>query len=404
MAYRKTRTRIRLPAPRVLAAGALVFVTLVSAWVWMPAASEPERQPSPAISLALPTGRMAMPGAAPSTQARPAKVVYRNSVLPGGVASAAELRVALARDPVAAAHYAGFNLAAARKVQVEHARMVHVSYRIGDKIYWTRKPVRLAPGETLLSDGEHLARGRCGNRIADQAQAPVFANEPAPEVLEMAFVSAESLIDAPPDGAPRANGDIAAAISADAQPATRARSLPFSAFSASPGVQAQSSLYSPPHILAFGNPPASDISGGGANGTVPVGAPSPAPPVKPAAPTPTPPRSATPDSPPPTAPVPASPPVSPPPAGSPPAESPPVGSPPVRPPPEEAGPPDGPQPPPVPPAPPPATPEPSPPPRPNVPPAHAPTPIPEPGSAALFGLGLAIFWRMRSSGTRRRTH
>ncbi|HEU4373436.1 MAG TPA: PEP-CTERM sorting domain-containing protein, partial [Telluria sp.] len=254
------RTRIPLPRPRVLAGGAFAFVALVTAWVW-PAAPERERAPSMGMAPAA-----AARSAAVLATARPAKVVYRNSVLPGGVGSSAELRFALAHDPVAAAHYAGFNVAAARKVQVERSRMAHVSYRIGDKIYWTRKPVRLALGETLLSDGEHLVRGRCGNRIADEPQGPVLQNEPAPEVLEMAYVSAEPLIDEPSDLAPSA--DLAAATApADARQATRPRSTSPFAPALDPAVQSPPVTYAPTRILAFNATPG---TGGPARAPLPT--------------------------------------------------------------------------------------------------------------------------------------
>jgi hypothetical protein len=319
----------------VLAAGAVVFVTLVAAWVWLPEAAEHERQPSAGIAFAPARARIA------AAAVSPAKLVYRNSVLPGGVGSAAELRSALAHDPVAAAHYAGFNVAAARKVQVERARLVHVSYRIGDRIYWTKKPVRLALGETLLSDGEHLARGRCGNRISDGAQAPVLANEPAAEVLEMAYVSADPLIDAPSDAAPRADGDASAQV-AEAAPAARTRGMSYFATVPPSGFQATPPTYAPPRIFAFANAPATS--------TTPAQTPPP-----PGTPGSTPPKSPVPESP-----TPAAPPPSPPPAT--PAATP---NPPL-----------------------------------NIPPA--PTPIPEPGSAALLGLGVAILLLLRRPGLRRR--
>ena len=352
MAYRKIRTRIPLPAPRVLVGCALLFVGVVAAWVWH-SDTEPERHPSAEIALVSTSARIAAPAAA-----RPAKVVYRNSVLPGGVGSAVELRSALAHDPVAAAHYAGFNVGAARKVQVERSRMAHVSYRIGDKIYWTKKPVRLAQGETLLSDGEHLVRGRCGNRIADEAQAPVLVNEPAPEVLEMAYISAEPLIDAPSDAPPRANVDAASQV-ADAQPATRTRILPSFAFFLDPGLISPPAIYAPTRTLAFVSPP--DSASGG--GSVTVGAPLPPSTAKPETSTPDTPTAPPPELPAPDSPPPKSPPLdlSPPPVTPPPAPKPPV----------------------------------------NLP--RPPTPIPEPGSAALIGLGLGMVWLMRRTGTRRRT-
>src|SRR5690348_10711538 len=44
--------------------------------------------------------------------------LFPYSVIPGGAHSTAELKSALAHDPVAAAHYAGFNVARTRVVRV----------------------------------------------------------------------------------------------------------------------------------------------------------------------------------------------------------------------------------------------------------------------------------------------
>ncbi len=116
--------------------------------------------------------------------ASPAKRVYGHSVIPGGVRGSAELASVLERDAVVRAHYADFDSANARVVHVERARLVHVSYRMGDDIYWTKKTVRLVKGEALLTDGKSFVRARCGNRIADIAQLAVSRNEPAPEELD----------------------------------------------------------------------------------------------------------------------------------------------------------------------------------------------------------------------------
>jgi hypothetical protein len=111
--------------------------------------------------------------------------VYPYSIIPGGVASAAELRTAVAHDPVVAAHYAGFDLANARVLQVQGARFVYVSYRRGDDVFWTSKKLRLAVGETLLTDGEHIARTRCGNQVSDEPRMPVsLAGDPEPQMLD----------------------------------------------------------------------------------------------------------------------------------------------------------------------------------------------------------------------------
>lgn len=127
-------------------------------------------------------------------QAVAAPSVYRNSVIPGGVRQSSELTFALARDQVASVHYANFDAASASIVHVKAPRLVHVSYRMDDKIYWTKRKVRIPAGEALLTDGKSFVRARCGNRIADTPQGAVSDKEPAPEELDTVI--------APPRAAP----------------------------------------------------------------------------------------------------------------------------------------------------------------------------------------------------------
>ncbi len=118
------------------------------------------------------------------------RVVYPYSIIPGGAESAAELRSAMAYDPVVAAHYAGFDLAKARVFRVQQARAVYVSYRRGDDVFWTSKKLRLAVGETLITDGQHISRTRCGNQISELPHTPVSpVDEPVPETLDTPLVS-----------------------------------------------------------------------------------------------------------------------------------------------------------------------------------------------------------------------
>jgi PEP-CTERM motif len=106
------------------------------------------------------------------------------SVIPGGAVSAEELKSALMNDPVVAGHYAGFDLATARLVRLDRDRAVYVSYRLGNHIYWTSKRLTLLKGETVLTDGEHEARTRCGNRISDTPQLPAALKEPEQALLD----------------------------------------------------------------------------------------------------------------------------------------------------------------------------------------------------------------------------
>jgi hypothetical protein len=109
--------------------------------------------------------------------------IYPYSVIKGGAYSASELVNALDRDPVAARHYAAFQRGSVRVVASPFTKPVYLSYRVGNTIYWTSRPVRLPPGEKLLTDGQNFARARCGNRICETPQTPVNDTEPAPEIL-----------------------------------------------------------------------------------------------------------------------------------------------------------------------------------------------------------------------------
>jgi hypothetical protein len=114
--------------------------------------------------------------------------VYPYSVIPGGVRDVAELKDAIARDPVVSAHYSEFQLANLRVVRLDRARLLHVSYRIGDRIYWTKRRMSLPKGETIITDGVRMARTRCGNLAADvipaASQLSTLVTEPTPEALD----------------------------------------------------------------------------------------------------------------------------------------------------------------------------------------------------------------------------
>lgn len=110
--------------------------------------------------------------------------VYPYSVIPGGIESPKELKEAMASDPVVAAHFRGFNLAALRVVRLQSERLVYVSYRLHDDVFWTRKQLRLLAGEKLITDGTYSARTRCGNRTSIVPQAKTLPSEPSVQELE----------------------------------------------------------------------------------------------------------------------------------------------------------------------------------------------------------------------------
>lgn len=131
---------------------------------------------------------------------------FRYSIIPGGAYTRDELVKALARDSVAGAHYSDFNVSEARVITLESDHSYYVSYRIGDRVYWTRRLITLHKGEKLLTDGIHFARARCGNRLMERATEPSLpSDEPgekvfnAPTTVQMAFTMKKPELDpAPP--------------------------------------------------------------------------------------------------------------------------------------------------------------------------------------------------------------
>ena len=108
--------------------------------------------------------------------------VYRYSVIPGGAHNRQELRDAIGRDPVVAAHYQTVSLDRVRVERLPEERRVYVSYRVGDRVFWTKHRVTLPNGEPILTDGVQQIRARCGNGISSEPQRPTSDTEP--DVLE----------------------------------------------------------------------------------------------------------------------------------------------------------------------------------------------------------------------------
>ncbi len=119
------------------------------------------------------------------TDSAPKQNFYPYSVIPGGADSASELRNAIANDSTVRAHYADFVVANARVERLKAPQAFYVSYRVGNSIFWTKSALTIRAGETVLSDGSHLARTRCGNRLSAVPVAPVAAIQPVPEAMEV---------------------------------------------------------------------------------------------------------------------------------------------------------------------------------------------------------------------------
>lgn len=163
----------------------IVFLGFVAASVatWR-LATEPATRTASNQTIVKPSLSLSSNFAGPRVESRNGRVVFPFSVVPGGVRSSAELQEVAAHDPVVAEHYAGFDYKRARVVEVAEPRLVYLSYRRGDKIYWTRKQASLHKGEKLLTDGKTTARTRCGNQVSVLPQANISSNEPTVAELD----------------------------------------------------------------------------------------------------------------------------------------------------------------------------------------------------------------------------
>ena len=114
----------------------------------------------------------------------PSRPVFKYSIVPGGVRSADEVIRAMQRDPVVAEHYARVVPASLRVETLPAPLSVHVSYRVGDQVFWTKKTLTLSKGEKVLTDGKTTLRERCGNILSVEPLAPALETEPAPPEFE----------------------------------------------------------------------------------------------------------------------------------------------------------------------------------------------------------------------------
>ena len=177
-AKRNRRTLVRLLA--ILSS--VPVVAAVTIWVTEPVPTWRAIE-SPTIASDQQPYGSSDPTAAPA-------VVYRYSVVPGGVDSVEAVLSAVEGDAVVAAHYADLDVDRLAAQRLAEPMTAHVSYRIGDTIFWTAQTVTLNAGERVLSDGTHLVRARCGNRIEMAPLLPAFSAEPDPDEFDSLVAAA----------------------------------------------------------------------------------------------------------------------------------------------------------------------------------------------------------------------
>src|SRR5205823_6610337 len=128
---------------------------------------------------------------------------YPYSVVPGGVYSLAELRAAIQKDALVREHYADFNLRSGQLIKLIDDRYEYASFRLGSRIFWTTKKLRIPKGEVLLTDGSNYARTRCGNRLSDLPNPNTTPLQPPERLLSLPPFSPElpselTFAEAPP--------------------------------------------------------------------------------------------------------------------------------------------------------------------------------------------------------------
>ncbi len=109
--------------------------------------------------------------------------VYPYSIVPGGATNLDEAKLAMTRADVRA-NYANVDFAKLHEEKLETNVAGYVSYRYGEKIYWTAKKLTLHKGETVFTDGVHIVRGRCLNCYSAVPMLPIRPKEPTEKVLD----------------------------------------------------------------------------------------------------------------------------------------------------------------------------------------------------------------------------
>lgn len=188
---RRSWRRRQLRRRRIFASCVGLLGVAITAWL-----AFPSRHHSSDISTASDWSPTPTPASTPNYAALAARIpvprqtaihhypIYNYSVVRGGVHSAEELRQAIAHDRAVAQHYARFQYEHARLVRLQKPALVYLSYRMNDKIFWTRTRHRLTPGEELITDGTITARTKCANQVSTRKQLAVSPEEPPAAALE----------------------------------------------------------------------------------------------------------------------------------------------------------------------------------------------------------------------------
>ena len=155
----------------------------------------------------------------------PNRVVYPYSVVPGGVQTAEDLRRVSDHDRVVGNHFIGFDFRHAHIVELDQPKLVYLSYRVGDRVYWTGKRITLRKGERLITDGRTTARTRCANQVSESPQPEVLPAEPPAAKFEEPFFGTSAQIPFPGDFNALGSGRDFAGLGAVGPPALQSSNM-----------------------------------------------------------------------------------------------------------------------------------------------------------------------------------
>jgi hypothetical protein len=118
----------------------------------------------------------------PQLNFRAARQIFPFSVIPGGVLDERELADSMAKDEVVRKHYSGLQPDRMWFSRTKQPMVAYVSYRKGSNVCWTSHPVTIPANELVLTDGKHMVRARCGNRIEVKKPEPLPAMVVPPDI------------------------------------------------------------------------------------------------------------------------------------------------------------------------------------------------------------------------------
>jgi hypothetical protein len=118
----------------------------------------------------------------PTLTFRAARQIFPFSVIPGGVLDERELADSIAKDEVVRKHYGDLEPDRMWFTRTKEPMAAYVSYRKGSDVRWTSHPVTIPANELVLTDGKHMVRARCGNRIEVKKPEPLPAQVIPPDI------------------------------------------------------------------------------------------------------------------------------------------------------------------------------------------------------------------------------